>query len=135
MMQDFERPGVLRWFGYALGTGLPPRYREWVLHDVTTRTWLLRHIARVTVQLAPIAVLLFVLIPGEAWIRALAVLGGLLLGYFYAFAYMYETVEHRAVKAGWPLGTAAARRDAPKQHLKDEAARLYAERYRRPPGA
>ena len=130
-MGDLRRPGPLRWVGYALGAGLPAEYRDWVLHDVTTRTWALRHLARVTVQLAPVAVLLYVLIPGEPWVRALAVLAGLLLGYFYGFVYMYETAEHRAVKAGWPLGTAAHVRSESTADVRRQQKRRYAERWRR----
>ena len=36
------RPGPVRWFWYALGGRLPARYRPWVLHDLTCRTWPLR---------------------------------------------------------------------------------------------
>jgi ABC-type methionine transport system permease subunit len=34
-----------------------------VLHDVTTRTWVLRHITRSLVQFAPFAIVLFLVIP------------------------------------------------------------------------
>ncbi|SHL32457.1 hypothetical protein SAMN05443637_12499 [Pseudonocardia thermophila] len=124
-MVEMVRPGPVRWLFYAYGGRLPARYREWVLHDVTTRTWRLRHFVRTTVQLAPIAVLLYVFVPGEPWMRALAVLGGLLIGYFYSFAYMEFSTEHRAVKAGYPRGTAtkARMRDDP------EARRAAQERY------
>ena len=45
------RPDPIRWLWYALGGRLGPRYREWVLHDATCRTWRLRHFARIGVQL------------------------------------------------------------------------------------
>ena len=61
-----RRPGPLRWVLYAFGRGLPAEYREWVLHDLTTRTWVLRHLLRTALQLLPFAVLLYVLIPGPA---------------------------------------------------------------------
>jgi hypothetical protein len=118
---------------YAFGAGLPPAYKDWVLHDVTVRTWQLRHLARTAVQLLPIAVLLFVFIPGPAWVRAGAVLAGLILGFFYSVAYMYETAEHRAVKAGWPLGTAAGVRDADKVDEREAEKQRYAERWRSEP--
>jgi hypothetical protein len=128
-----SRPGPLRWLLYALGAGLPPRYREWVLHDVTTRTWVLRHVLRTTAQLAPVAVLLYLLIPGSSAIRAGAVAGGLALGYFYSFAYMYETTENRAIKAGYPRGTATELRGRRTSTVREAEARRYDERYRRPP--
>jgi Family of unknown function (DUF5313) len=128
-----RRPGPARWLLYAFGRGLPQEYREWVLHDVTTRTWVLRHLVRTTVQLTPVAVLLYALIPGPAWIRALAVLGGLLLGFFYSVAYMYETTENRVIKAGYPRGTAEETRDRHSAIPREEQARRYNERYRNPP--
>jgi len=33
--------------------------------------------------------------------------GGLLLGLLFSIAFMTETIEHRATKAGYPPGTAA----------------------------
>ena len=67
-----RRPGPLRWLAYAYGAGLPPEYREWVLHDVTTRTRHLRHFARAVAQLVPLLVVIYLLLPG---------LGRLLTGY------------------------------------------------------
>jgi hypothetical protein len=119
---------------YAFGRGLPPEYRQWVLHDVTTRTWMLRHLLRTTVQLLPFAVLLYLLIPGSASIRAAAVVGGLALGFFYSLAYMYETTENRAIKAGYPRGTAREMRDRRGAGVRrEEDARRYAEHYRNQP--
>ena len=31
----YVRPDPLHWLWYAVGGGLPPRYRAWVGHDVT----------------------------------------------------------------------------------------------------
>jgi hypothetical protein len=118
---------------YALGRGLPPEHREWVLHDVTTRTWVLRHLLRTAVQLLPVAVLLYLLVPGSAAIRAAAVGGGLLLGFFYSLAFMYETTENRVIKAGYPRGTAREIRDRRGAGGREEEARRYAERYRNQP--
>jgi hypothetical protein len=135
-MTSPSRPGPFHWLLYALGRGLPPEYHEWVLHDVTTRTWVLRHLLRAAVQLAPVAVLLYLLMPGSPWVRAGAVLGGLLLGFFYSLAYMYETTENRAMKAGYARGTAREVRDRRTAVVRDEQARRYAEQYRGlPPGS
>lgn len=103
-----RRPDPLHWLLYAFGARLPAQHRSWVLHDVTTRTWAVRHMARVAVQILPFAVLLYVLLPGPSWVRVGAVVTGALIGAFYAGAYIYETAEHRAVKAGYPPGYAAA---------------------------
>ena len=126
-----RRPGPVRWVLYAFGRGLPAEYREWVLHDITSRTWALRHALRAAVQLAPVAVLLYLLIPGSPLVRAGAVLGGLLMGFFYSLAYMAETAESRAIKAGYPRGMAREIRDRRDAAAHEEQKRRYEERYRR----
>ena len=60
------RPGPLRWFWYAVGGRLPDAYRPWVLHDLTCRTWPLRHLARLVAQLAPVAIVLVLLLEKPA---------------------------------------------------------------------
>lgn len=132
-MEKRRRPGPGRWLLYALGKGLPPEYREWVLHDLTTRTWVLRHLLRTAVQLLPFAVLLYLFVPGSPSIRAAAVAGGLALGFFYSLAYMYETTEGRVIKAGYSGGTAGEIRDRRGAGGREEEARRYAERYRNQP--
>jgi hypothetical protein len=105
------RPAPHRWLWYALGGGLPERNSRWVLHDTTTGTWWLRHIARSLVQVAiPIAVVM-VFMPAGWGLRAAAAGGGLALALFYSLAYMPETTEQRVVKAGYPAGTATAARE------------------------
>ncbi|MEI4274093.1 DUF5313 family protein [Klenkia sp. LSe6-5] len=126
------RPGPLRWLWYALGGALPERHRTWVLHDTTTRTWALRHLARAAVQLAIPVALVLTLVPGPFWIRAMAALGGVALGLIFSIAYMPETTEHRLVKAGYPAGTAhAAHEAAQKQRQLEESARKRAAAARR----
>lgn len=106
-----RRPGPVRWMWYAMGGRLPAAYREWVLHDVTCRTWPLRHLLRLLVQLVPVAVVLVVVIPGPLWVRLMAVVGGSLVGLLYSFVFLYEATEHRAGKAGYAHGTAARLRE------------------------
>ena len=106
-----RRPGVLRWLWYALGGGLPARYSPWVLHDTSTRTWLLRHLLRSLVQLAVPIALVLILVPGPFWIRGMAALGGIFLALFFSLGYMTETLENRVKRAGYPAGSAQAARD------------------------
>ncbi len=129
-MDERIRPNPLRWLLYAYGAGLPARHRTWVVHDVTTSTWQVRHLARATVQLLPIGVALFVLIPGPVWVRGCAVLAGALLGYFYSMAYLYESAEHRVMKAGYPVGHAAAVRAAADEDNRAAAQARYEVRWR-----
>ncbi|MFP5070426.1 DUF5313 family protein [Pseudonocardia nantongensis] len=106
------RPDPFRWLAYAYGAGLSARYREWVLHDVTCRTWWLRHLVRTVVQLVPLLVLLYLVVPGPPWVRAGAIVSGAFIGLFYGNVYMVEACETRVMKAGYPAGAAAATREA-----------------------
>ena len=103
-----RRPDPLHWIAYAFGAGLPARNNEWVLYDVTAPTWWLRHLGRATVQLLPLLVILYLVVPGPPWVRLMGSLAGALIGYFYSVAYMNESAETRVGKAGYPVGTAAA---------------------------
>jgi hypothetical protein len=131
------RPAPHWWIWYALGGGLPERNRGWVLHDTTTGTWWLRHIARSLVQVAIPIALVMTLLPAGWGLRAAAAGGGLALALFYSLCYMPETTENRVVKAGYPAGTATALRDRAglgrqqrESHRKRAAAAKRAARYR-----
>jgi hypothetical protein len=78
-----------------------------VLEDTTRRTWVLRHLGRALVQLAPVVVLCLVVPPVPFSFRLSAAVGGTLIGLLFSLAYMTETTEHRAVKAGHRPGTTA----------------------------
>lgn len=62
-----DRPGPFRWIAYAFGARLPAGLGPWVLHDLTARTWFLRHLARTLVQALPTALL--ALLPGPLWLK------------------------------------------------------------------
>lgn len=129
-MDGVRRPNPLRWVAYAFGARLPARTREWVLFDATTRTWVLRHLVRTVVQLGPFVVALYVLIPGEPWVRGCAVLAGVILGFFYSSAYMHQTAELHVMKAGYPRGTAEATRTAARPDVERARQERYAQRWR-----
>ena len=101
------RPTPLQWVWYALGGGLPRHLSPWVLTDTTGRTWILRHLARAVVQVAPIMALCLLVPPVPLGYRLSAAFGGLLIALIFSIAFMTETIEHRASKAGYPPGTAA----------------------------
>ncbi len=109
--EPIVRPAPHRWLWYALGGKLPRRHRGWVLHDTTTDTWWLRHIARSFVQLSIPIALVMAFLPAGWGLRAAAALGGVFLALIYSICYMAETTENRVVKAGFPAGTAAVHRD------------------------
>jgi hypothetical protein len=125
-----QRPGPLRWFWFALGGGLPARHRSWVLYDATCPTWRLRHFARAFLQVCLVATPLVILLPGPPWVRGCAVLLGLLVGLQYALWFMDGAVDRRVEKAGYPPGTAAARRYELNADEHARAAARYAEIWR-----
>ena len=102
-----QRPGPLQWVWYALGGGLPRELSPWVLADTTGRTWILRHLTRAVVQMLPVVAICLFAVPVPLAYRLSAAVGGLLLGLMFSIAFMTETIEHRASKAGYPPGTAA----------------------------
>jgi hypothetical protein len=106
-----RRPTPLQWTWYAFGGRLPRELSPWVLHDTTTRTWALRHLARAVVQVLPLIVICLVAVPVPFGYRVSAAGGGLLLALLFSFAYVTETTEHRVAKAGFAPGTAARARE------------------------
>ncbi|MEJ3657463.1 DUF5313 family protein [Actinomycetes bacterium KLBMP 9759] len=125
-----KRPNPLWWLWYAMGGGLPPRHQEWVLHDVTATWWRVRAFVRSLVQILPVAVLVYFVVPGEPWVRLMAVAGGVFVGMIYGAAFQDESTEHRAVKAGYPRGTATAVREEANADERAAAELRYAARYR-----
>ena len=82
-----------------------------MLHDTTTHTWWLRHIARSMVQIAIPVALVMAFLPANWGLRAAVAGGGIFLALIYSLAHMPETTENRVVKAGYPAGTATAHRE------------------------
>ena len=112
MRREHERrPNPLQWLWYAYGGGLPRRLSPWVLADTTARTWVWRHLARALVQLLPLVLICLLAVPLPLGYRASAAVGGLLIGLIFSIAFMTETTEHRAAKAGYPAGTAGQVRE------------------------
>lgn len=126
-----ERPDPLRWLWYAMGGRLPLRYSQWVLRDVTARWWRLRALFRSLVQILPVVVVIYLVLPTEPWVRVMACLGGVFVGMIYALAYLDESTESRALKAGFLRGTAQQVRDERNAGRRASSAARYAERFRR----
>jgi hypothetical protein len=101
-----KRPGPLRWLRYAFGGGLPPEYSEWVLHDTTTPTWLLRHSARFLLNLSPLIAAILIFLPGPIGLRIGCVAVGIAASVALSFGWVVEIADRRAVKAGYPGGLA-----------------------------
>jgi hypothetical protein len=99
------RPGPVRWLWYAFGGGLGPRYREWVVRDVTSRTRWVRQVALVLVRVATVWALV-ILILGFGWVTGVSLIGGLLLVLIYCGTFFDAFAEHRLFQHGYPWGTA-----------------------------
>ncbi|MDT4906269.1 MAG: hypothetical protein QOH52_4285 [Pseudonocardiales bacterium] len=100
-----NRPDPLRWLWYALGGGLAPRFNEWVLHDTTGSTWVVRHVARSLVQLSiPIAAVLLFL-PAPLGLRVLTALAAGGSAMMYMIVHTLATTDRRLIRAGYPGGT------------------------------
>ena len=99
------RTAPLRWIWYAFGGALGPRYRQWVLHDLTCRTRWERQIVRAVVQVVPLALVLL-LVLGFGWVVWVGVGCGLVLALIYSTAYFDSSADHRLVKHSYPPGTA-----------------------------
>jgi hypothetical protein len=128
------RPNPVRWLWYSYGGTLPQRYRDWVRHDVTARTWVLRHFVRTLLIEVPILIVLFVVfglvidIPGPVLWPALAL--GLIVGTYYSLSYVKESGDARLVKYGYPSGHASEVRGRPKQGDADRERADYESRWR-----
>lgn len=123
-----RRPNPVQWIWYAFGGSLPPELKDWVLHDTTCPTWVLRQFFRAVVQLAiPIAVVLFV-VPGPLHIRLMTIGSAGLPAILFQMGYIVPALEGRLQKAGFPPGTGEKVRAERSLKAQNEAARRYRER-------
>jgi|SRR3954452_4214662 hypothetical protein len=108
--QERQRPDPLHWLWYAFGGGLPERYSTWVLYDTTASTWVLRHLLRSVLMLALPVAAVALLLPGPPGLRLLIALTAGGAGLMFQLVHTIETTERRAIRAGFPPGTAEATR-------------------------
>lgn len=106
MSDPHPRPDPLRWLWYAYGGRLPERYRDWVLHDNTGRTWMTRHILRVVVQALPVLVVAVVLLSVFTPVPIGLIVGvlvlGLLVSFFLSIGTAREFAAVRLARHGFP---------------------------------
>jgi hypothetical protein len=127
------RPNPLLWLWYTFSGKLGPRYREWVLHDVTCRTRWLRQTVRALVQITIPATAVAAVLSGLG--MGLVVFGGVacgtLLGLWYSLAYVDQTGDRRLVKNGYEPGTLKQElRERNRREHADDVVR-YMQNYRR----
>lgn len=109
-----KRPNPARWLWYSLGGRLPQSYREWVLRDVTSKTWLVRHLLRTLIRLLiPLGILFAVLsqFGGPLYIILMALGLGLIVGLYYSLSYASEANDARLRKYGYPGAYGSTIRD------------------------
>ena len=99
-----ERPGVRAWLWYAVGGRLDERHHSWVLHDVTCRTWLLRHLARTLLIVVPLFCAYMAFGPTSFSVRLLT--GCTFAGGLFMFSLLNALIDtdRRAVRAGYGVG-------------------------------
>lgn len=113
---------------YAVGGNLPTAYREWVLYDLTCRTWVYRHLARVHVMLS--SWLLLLLVPAPPSLRLSMVALGYLTSLYFSFSFMEDACERRLVKHGFPAGLNRTIREESTVEQRAELASRYTAHYR-----
>jgi hypothetical protein len=106
---------------------LPAAYHQWVLYDLTCRTWVLRHFSRAFVQFS--VWWLALLVPGPLSLRLSMVVLGYLLSTYFSLSFMEDACERRLVKAGYPAGLNRRIREETPVSTRAEAAALYASLY------
>jgi hypothetical protein len=109
-VSSVRRPGAFRWLWYAIGGSLPSRYDEWVLHDTTCRTWLLRHVVRSLIVLSVPVAMVIAFLPTSVGLSMLTALAAGGSGLMFMLVHTIEATERRAIRAGYPGGTAEATR-------------------------
>jgi len=101
------RPRGARLLWYLLGGSVPAEHSTWVLHDLTCRTWWLRHFARTMLIIVPLFAVYMAVVPASLAIRLLTGLtfaGGIFL---FSLVNILVDTDRRAVRAGYPAGLAA----------------------------
>lgn len=106
-VQPVRRPRGLTLVWYWLGGSVSEQHHTWVLHDVTCRTWLLRHFARTLFIVVPPLTAFMALTPASLGFRMLTGLtfaGGLIV---FSLVNILIDTDRRAVRAGYPAGLPA----------------------------
>jgi uncharacterized protein DUF5313 len=120
-------PDPFRWLWYAVAGSLPAAYHQWVLYDLTCRTWVLRHFSRALTQFS--VWWLALLVPGPLSLRLSMVALGYLLSAYFSLSFMEDACERRLLKAGYPPGLNRRIREETPPSGRAESAAFYAAYY------
>lgn len=100
-----RRPGLLLWLRYAFGGRLPAEYSEWVLHDTTSSSWVVRHVARVLVVITAPVVAILVWLPADFGLRVLTAFVCAACAVLLTAILSNDMTERRLNRAGYEWGT------------------------------
>lgn len=104
--QPITRPRGVRLLWYFLGGSLPERHHSWVLHDLTCRSWWLRHFARTAFIVVPLFAIYLAVVPASLTVRLLTGLTFSVAGFLFSFVNILIDTDRRAVRAGYASGLA-----------------------------
>jgi len=107
-----RRPPFGRFLWYCYGGSLPKENHSWVLHDVTCRTWVLRHFGRWTMVIAPVFIIYLIVVPASIGVRLLTGVTFALGIYVMSLVFILIDTDSRAVRAGYDHSTPSAIRTA-----------------------
>jgi hypothetical protein len=99
--EPIQRPNPLLLLKYSLGGSLPRRYSPWILHDVTCRTWLVRHFARTMLVIVPLFSVYMALMPTSLGVRLLTGLTFSGAIFMFSLVNIQVDTDRRAVRAGY----------------------------------
>jgi hypothetical protein len=129
------RPNPFQWLWYALGGRLPARLREWVLHDVTTKTWMLRFGVRSAIRMVPVIIVVlafFLILGGPLWIAFAACGIGLIVAVYYSMSYAWERCDILLTRYGYPAEFGTATRHQRQEVLDADKTARYNAQWRGP---
>jgi hypothetical protein len=112
---------------YALGGRLPYSCREWVLYDLTSRSWVFRHLARALVQHSVWLLLLLLPIPLD--LRVWMLVAAVSVGLVFSLSFMEDASERRLIQHGFPVGLNRRIREESSSSARAELAAMYAVYY------
>jgi hypothetical protein len=99
--QALRRPDLRHLLWYCYGGSLHARHHTWVLHDVTCRTWWLRHFGRWLMVIVPFFALYMALVPTPFGIRLYTGLTFSGAIFMFALVNIMIDTDRRAVRAGY----------------------------------
>ena len=106
------RPTLRHFVWYCYGGSLPAENHSWVLHDLTCRTWVVRHFARWTMVILPLFLIYLAVVPVRFGVRLYTGITFALAIYLMSLVFILIDTDRRAVRAGYDHSQPSAVRTA-----------------------